>query len=609
MFDEHIGKHWQGLSRLKGILAFMALPGMLRRESVFSASQFENAPFKLSHLLSAHRGCVNSLHFSQHGDMLVSGSDDTTVAVWDTRPGAPLKKLVQLHSGHMDNVFDVKFAPGMEKERMVSAARDGMICFYNGWAVDEDCALGIPFSDDTLKSIEFFDNSPHVFGVCCEDGRVYEYDFRVGHRNIVLDLSPQQVNLYSMSTCPSKPELLAVCGSDPFVRFYDRRKMSSQQNTAYCWTPLPTVHSSISFFTGVRFSRFSYDLAAYGVNRAPCLINPIFQCDEQMKFEAALVDDFEDSFLWSHEVDVYKCGWYHEALPLITHQISRHLRLRVHPLWKQIFHAELFNRALLLGLMNMPLSSMHADLEVIVRNDPQPSASVKYLLLMVVLMLGHFDEFELLCDSFSDLDSTEGGLDFKIFKDILAVCEIDPAQSNTLIPNSIQEVCKQLEMIDINNLPATKQLKSGELGDFEGFVGYFEKACSRRTFKGVGFAGDRDQYIAVGSDGGHAFLYQNPSHFGAEYKKRPVWAAIGDSQITNVVEGHPSRPIIVTSGIDNTIKVFEPSQYVAEDVEENDLQAFKTFTGAELQNIDANDRRSESWFDALYEGVRFIIST
>ena len=545
----------------------------------------------------------------------MSGSDDTTVTVWDTRPGAPIKKLAQLNSGHMDNIFDVKFAPGMEKERMVSAARDGMVCYYNGWSNGDDLSFGIPFSEDSLKSIEFFDNSPHVFGVCCEDGCIYQADFRQMGRRAILNLSTQQVSLYSMSACPSKPELLAVCGSDPFVRFYDRRKLGDAQDMAYCWTPPANANNSISFFTGVRFSRFSYDLAAYGINRAPYVINPIFQCDEQMKFEQAPDVELDDSFLWGHEVAVYKNGWYHEALPLISEQLSRHLRLRAHPLWKEIFHAELFNRALLTGLMSGDdssgaLSSMHADLEVIVRAEANPSAKVKYLLLVVVLMLGHMDEFELLCDSFSDLENADG-LDFKMFKNVLAICELDPAQFNVLIPGSIRAYCKQLEMIDINQLPAAKKLKSGEQGDFEGFVGSFQKSYSRRTFKGVGFAGDRDQYITVGCDGGYAFLYQNPSHFGEGYAKGPVWAAMGDTQIANVVEGHPSRPLIATSGLDHTIKIFEPSNFASspEGVDENDLQTFKTFSGDELKEIDASQNRSENWFDTLYQGVRIIIAS
>ena len=563
---------------------------------------FESEPFRLSHLLRGHTGCVNTLHWSQQGDMLVSGSDDTRLMVWDARPGAAFHRQAQLRSGHADNIFDAKFAPGMEHERIVSVARDGKACIFDGWSQQKvhrdetDCSKTISFSEDTLKTVEFFDNSPHVFGICSEDGNVYQYDCRDASQATILELSEYQVSLYSMSACPSKPELVAVCGSDPFIRFYDRRKIRSAEDTCYCWTPPVSNRPRVTFFTGVRFSRFTYDIATYGINRKPYVLNPIFQCDEEMPIEES--DQNEESLTdvqsWSNQKTLHAREAYNEALTLLQPQIARHLRMRAHPLWKEIFLVELYNRALLTGLVNKAsgaLFSMRADLDVIVREEARPPAHVKYLLLMVTLMMGHYDEFAALCDRFSDFNDDTEGLDFKIFKDILAVCEIDPAQIPNLIPNSIVQVCQQLPFISVNELPAVQKLKSKKAGNFEGYLGCFEKSHSRRTYKGVGFAGDQDQYVAVGCDGGHAFLYQNPASFGREYQKNPVWAAIGDSQITNVVEGHPFRPLIATSGLDHSIKVFEPSSYASNlvGIDENDLLTFKTITGTDLDNLENMD--------------------
>lgn len=594
------------------------------RNTYASNLNYETEPFQLTHLLKGHDGCVNSLHWSQNGNLLLSGSDDTNVIVWDSRPGAVVKRIAKLRSGHKDNIFDAKFAPSCETERLVSVSRDGNVCIFDGWSqfreprrsrdsVTEDSSKTIKFSDDTLKTVEFFDHSPHVFGVCSEDGRIYQYDCRADSKRAIVDLSEHQLSFYSMSACPSKPELLAVCGSDCFIRFYDRRKISpSSQDTVYCWTPPADTRRSISFFSGVRFSRFSYDVAAYGINQRPFVINPIFQCDEPMSFER-LEDELDDFEIWHQIASLHAQGQYEDALPLLTSQLSRHTRMRVHPLWREIFYAELYNRALLTGLLNKPprtLGSMHADLEAILSGDANPPAGVKYLQLMVILMLGDYEEFEALCDRFANLDDVDG-LDFKIFKDILAVCEIDPAQINNLIPGSIAEVCKQLPFIDITSHPAAKRLKTKELGDFDGYLGCFERSFSRSTFKGVGFAGDRDQFVTVGCDGGYAFLYQNPAIFGRQYKKTPVWAAVGDSQITNVVEGHPHRPLIATSGLDHTIKLFQPTSsapdYSTNDIDEGDLQSFKTFSGPELETLDATENRQENWFDTLYEGIRFVL--
>lgn len=59
---------------------------------------------KLQNKLAFHEGCVNTLHFSQSGDLLASGSDDLAIAIWDWSKG---KKKLTYKSGHTSNVFQV----------------------------------------------------------------------------------------------------------------------------------------------------------------------------------------------------------------------------------------------------------------------------------------------------------------------------------------------------------------------------------------------------------------------------------------------------------------------------------------------------------------------
>ncbi|GMP37411.1 hypothetical protein CsSME_00009104 [Camellia sinensis var. sinensis] len=72
--------------------------------------------------LEKHRGCVNTVSFSADGDILVSGSDDMRVILWDWQTG---RVKLSFHSGHNDNVFQAKFMPYTESQSLVTCAADG----------------------------------------------------------------------------------------------------------------------------------------------------------------------------------------------------------------------------------------------------------------------------------------------------------------------------------------------------------------------------------------------------------------------------------------------------------------------------------------------------
>lgn len=77
--------------------------------------------------LEKHRGCVNTVSFSEDGDILVSGSDDRRVIFWEWETG---HVKLSFHSGHYDNVFQAKIMPYTEDRTIVTCAADGQVmCF------------------------------------------------------------------------------------------------------------------------------------------------------------------------------------------------------------------------------------------------------------------------------------------------------------------------------------------------------------------------------------------------------------------------------------------------------------------------------------------------
>lgn len=76
--------------------------------------------------LNGHEGCVNTIDFNATGDVLVSGSDDRRVILWDW---ATRKSKLSYSSGHMDNIFQARFIPFTDDRKVVTAAADGQVMF------------------------------------------------------------------------------------------------------------------------------------------------------------------------------------------------------------------------------------------------------------------------------------------------------------------------------------------------------------------------------------------------------------------------------------------------------------------------------------------------
>ncbi|CAK9783723.1 unnamed protein product [Cutaneotrichosporon oleaginosum] len=71
------------------------------------------------------------------------------------------------------------------------------------------------------------------------------------------------------------------------------------------------------------------------------------------------------------------------------------------------------------------------------------------------------------------------------------------------------------------------------------------------TVKDCNFLGDSSDKVASGSDDGNWFVWDKETG-----RLAGIWWA--DSDIVNVMEQHPTLPVVAVSGIDNTVKMFAP---------------------------------------------------
>jgi uncharacterized delta-60 repeat protein len=79
----------------------------------------------LVRILSGHQHAVNSVAVSPDGRRVVSGSWDTTVAVWDLETGAPIRRL----TGHQASVRSVAVSP--DGRSIVSGSQDDTVAVWD----------------------------------------------------------------------------------------------------------------------------------------------------------------------------------------------------------------------------------------------------------------------------------------------------------------------------------------------------------------------------------------------------------------------------------------------------------------------------------------------
>lgn len=190
---------------------------------------------RITDKLTGHMGCVNRLSFSSDGNLLLSGSDDLTLRVWDV---AERKCRAVVQTGHLNNIFGVRFLPHSNNEWLASGAMDGQVrvthvneTTYKDW----DCHKAY------VKTVEVDHNDRNVVISASEDATVREFDVREprlrtpgdpGSSNVCIRVSEggKLVGVKSALLSPLNSHHLIVAASDPYIRIYDRRLSSAHSS-------------------------------------------------------------------------------------------------------------------------------------------------------------------------------------------------------------------------------------------------------------------------------------------------------------------------------------------------------------------------------------------
>ncbi|ERE65138.1 DDB1- and CUL4-associated factor 8 [Cricetulus griseus] len=187
--------------------------------------------FSLQHAFEGHDGCVNTVHFNQHGTLLASGSDDLKMIVWDWLHQRPVLNFV---SGHKNNILHAKFLPNCNDAVLAMCGRDGQVRLAQLSAMPgtQMTKLLVKHEGGSHR-LALEPDSPFRFLTSGEDGVVFSIDLRQAcpaSKVVVTKDSDKKVGLYSIFVNPSNFYQFTVGGQDQFVRIYDQRKIDENVN-------------------------------------------------------------------------------------------------------------------------------------------------------------------------------------------------------------------------------------------------------------------------------------------------------------------------------------------------------------------------------------------
>jgi WD40 repeat protein len=103
--------------------------------------------FKLSKSLKAHTKGVWCCEYSLKDDLFLSGGNDNTIILWDTKTYKPVKEVSNLHDA---TIYDVTFSPD---GNMFAACSKGKITLWDIKKMDKPAAL--METDEFIYSLNF----------------------------------------------------------------------------------------------------------------------------------------------------------------------------------------------------------------------------------------------------------------------------------------------------------------------------------------------------------------------------------------------------------------------------------------------------------------------
>jgi WD40 repeat protein/tetratricopeptide (TPR) repeat protein len=147
------------------------------------------------HSSFARSGCVNTLHWSQSGDILISGSDDCRVCLWSVAGPERTSLSVALVTGHRRNIFSAVFVPETTNTKVVTCALDRQVRYLD---VTTGTHQHLTTCRQFCSKVVFVPGTPHCFLTSGQDVSAASHSSFSTQARLSLCLSPLPSSLFPL---------------------------------------------------------------------------------------------------------------------------------------------------------------------------------------------------------------------------------------------------------------------------------------------------------------------------------------------------------------------------------------------------------------------------
>eukprot|EP01080_Neovahlkampfia_damariscottae_P006189 gene6189-10196_t len=468
----------------------------------FYASDF--AVQTLSHVgdLQEHTGCVNAINFNSSGDFVITGSDDTTVKIWNTWT----KKCIKTLHGHCSNVFATSFLDHKSDREVVSGSNDSEIRHYN-----LDTGKNTAYAHHTKKVLGICTNPcyPDTFISCSSDGTARLFDIRKSYENTRIEDSSKRQTDYSVV-----PQALGG-GS--------RRSGNSNISQSLLVDYKGSVENS-------RSTLYSVDISPNGNHFI------LSSGDGNVRL-------FDLRYIKNHSpddcVNIYRnfnvkiknnceatgCKFSNNGKEIVVSLLSEHI---------YVFDVDKdFSKE-----FELDFTTDKKKIDKKIEKIPiEKSSNLNENEIQLSSIVSNITENNFYQQDETDEDEEE---------EIDEMDDYDSKDQDEYL--TIEDLLELREDLDTE----TESESEVETFDAQTFKNIYKGHYSRETIKGVGFFGPNSEYIISGSDSGTIFLWDKKS-------TKLVRILEGHENNVNTVACHPHCPVLASSGIDSFVSMWSPN--------------------------------------------------